>query len=122
MGRIRSRNTRPELALRKKMRECGLAGKYRVHWGEWKADMAFPRDKILVFYDDCFWHMCPLHCRLPRTNILYWWPKLIRNRLRDRRKTREMKRAGWAVVRIRGHDLRRVLNMGKDEFLNLLKL
>jgi DNA mismatch endonuclease Vsr len=107
MSRIRSRDTKPELVLRKMLWERGMRG-YRIHSRlPGKPDVAFGRKKIAVFVDGCFWHGCP-RCgdgRPPKTNVRYWTPKLLKNRERDLRQTKELRAQGWKVIRLWEHDV-----------------
>lgn len=61
--------------------------------------------RIAVFIDGCFWHGCPRHYRKPKTNKRYWHPKIENNRRRDRKVSRELRKAGWDVIRIWEHSL-----------------
>ena len=96
----RSKDTMPELALRKALYSNGLAG-YRVHWRKvpGSPDIAYPGKKIAIFVNGCFWHRCP-HCRptLPKTNAGFWRDKFDRNRVRDRRKRALLKRNNWQIL------------------------
>jgi len=65
-----------------------------------KPDFAFPRKKVAVFVDGCFWHGHPLKCRVPQANREYWLKKISRNVARDKLVTRTLKDEGWKVVRI----------------------
>src|SRR5262249_46138637 len=65
----------------------------------------FPRERVVVFVDGCFWHGCPRCYRIPGSNSGYWSQKISRNRARDRRVTKELKSAGWKVLRIWEHAL-----------------
>jgi DNA mismatch endonuclease, patch repair protein len=60
-----------------------------------KADIVFPRIKVAVFIDGCFWHGCPQHATWPKANGDYWRRKILRNRRRDRDTDRKLARAGW---------------------------
>jgi DNA mismatch endonuclease (patch repair protein) len=72
-----------------------------------RPDFVFWRERVAVFVDGCFWHGCPRHCRVPEGRREYWEPKIRRNRRRDRAVARELRRRGWAVVRVWEHDLDR---------------
>lgn len=63
-------------------------------------DFAFPKSKVAVFIDGCFWHGCPLCNRPPKTRLEYWGPKIEGNKKRDARVTRELKEKGWRVLRV----------------------
>lgn len=69
-------------------------------------DIVFPRQKIGVFVDGCFWHGCPDHATFPRSNTDYWLPKLTENKERDNRQTDRLRAAGWVVFRVWEHDCR----------------
>jgi DNA mismatch endonuclease (patch repair protein) len=103
MSAIRSKNTNPEVILRRFLWSKGF--RYRVHYGKEKIDIAFPSKKLAVFVDGCFWHGCPLHSHIPKSNQSYWIPKLQRNKERDAAKDKRLKSSGWKVVRIWEHEL-----------------
>ena len=104
----RKRDTRPELALRSELHRRGL--RYRVDTRPLKslrcrADIVFPRQKVAVFVDGCFWHGCPEHGTSPKTNAAYWSAKIARNVERDRLNEAELSAAGWVVVRVWEHEV-----------------
>jgi DNA mismatch endonuclease (patch repair protein) len=68
-----------------------------------RVDIAFVKRRLAVFVDGCFWHGCPAHGRVPRTNDAYWRPKLQRNVERDRANDAALRAAGWTVVRLWEH-------------------
>ena len=91
-------NTKPELVVRKRLRDAGLVG-YRLHWKvAGKPDIAWPGKKVAIFVNGCFWHRCP-HCDLPlpKSNVEYWVAKFDANQERDEHKVRELTEAGWRV-------------------------
>lgn len=102
MSAIHSKNTKPELVLRKALWAKGL--RYRIHYGAEKIDIAFPSRKVAVFVDGCFWHGCPIHSHLPKSNKEYWAPKLKKNMLRDEQTTRKLTQEGWRVLRFWEHE------------------
>jgi DNA mismatch endonuclease (patch repair protein) len=69
-----------------------------------RPDVVFTRARVAVFYDDCFWHACPVHGRQPTVNEWYWTPKLARTVERDRRTTDALDSDGWLVIRVWAHD------------------
>lgn len=107
MSRIRARDTKPELAVRRLLHARGL--RYRVDYRvvapgrSVRADIAFPRLKVAVFIDGCFWHRCPEHGVRPQGNFSYWEGKLDRNVERDREVATALAADGWRVVRIWEH-------------------
>lgn len=108
MSRIRGHGNRDtELALINLMRKNRVTGwrrKLRVYG---KPDFVFPKQRIAVFVDGCFWHGCPVHGTQPGTNASFWTDKIARNKTRDRKVNRMLRDDGWKVLRIWEHDLRR---------------
>ncbi len=104
MSAIHSKDTVPEVTLRRALWAKGC--RFRVQYGEEKIDIAFPRKRVAVFVDGCFWHSCPIHSRKVRTNENYWNPKLAKNKERDKRKTVKLETEGWLVLRFWEHDLK----------------
>jgi DNA mismatch endonuclease (patch repair protein) len=99
-------DTQPEFAVRSALHRRGLRFRTNVaaSGGRCRADIVFPRQRIAVFVDGCFWHRCPEHGVSPRTNSSYWEAKLDRNVARDRRNDEALRAAGWTVVRVWEHD------------------
>jgi DNA mismatch endonuclease, patch repair protein len=103
----RSRDTKPEMAVRRAAHALGL--RYRVDARplpdvRCRADMVFTRCRVAVFIDGCWWHGCSLHYRPPRANAAYWAGKVSRNVARDRWTDQRLAEAGWLVVRIWAHE------------------
>lgn len=71
-----------------------------------KPDFVFPKARLAIFVDGCFWHACPAHGSLPATNRNFWARKLDRNKGRDRKVRRHLENFGWRVLRIWQHELR----------------
>jgi len=103
MAAIRSKDTKPELALRRALWGRGL--RFRLYYGKEKIDIAFPSKKVAIFIDGCFWHGCPVHSHLPKSNKDYWLPKLKKNIERDKAKEERLKQDGWNVLRFWEHEL-----------------
>jgi DNA mismatch endonuclease, patch repair protein len=103
----RKTGNRPEARLRSELHRRGLRFRKNaaVRGDGWlvRPDVVFPRVKIAVFLDGCFWHACPEHGTRPRVNQAYWLPKLQRNVERDRLNDERLRTAGWHVVRIWEH-------------------
>ena len=72
-----------------------------------KPDFFFHKKNIAVFVDGCFWHGCPKHYRAPKTNRAYWARKVARNRKTDKRKSIELRKEGWTVIRLWEHTIRK---------------
>ena len=103
----RSRDTRPELAVRSAIHRRGL--RYRVAARpipelRRTADLVFRPAKVAVFIDGCFWHGCPEHYSEPRTNTDYWAAKVVRNMQRDTDTNQRLREAGWIVLRYWEHE------------------
>src|SRR5207302_5092304 len=93
------RDTRPELRLRRGLREAALVG-YRTHLPvRGRPDVAFTRWKVAVFVDGAFWHGHPSAFRPGSRRNPYWDTKIESNRSRDRRITGELTKLGWIVIR-----------------------
>jgi len=103
----KSRDTKPELALRSAVHARGL--RYRVSAKPLAgvrrtADLVFPRAKVAVFLDGCFWHGCPEHHTVASANAKFWADKVEGNRKRDRDTDGRLAEAGWVSVRIWEHE------------------
>ncbi|WP_062994689.1 very short patch repair endonuclease [Nocardia mikamii] len=107
MARQRRTGTAPETALRTELHRRGL--RYFVDRAPLpglrrRADLVFPRRKVAVYVDGCFWHRCPLHATYPKNNAQWWAEKLAGNVARDRDTDARLAAAGWLVVRVWEHE------------------
>lgn len=103
----KSRDTKPELALRSAVHALGL--RYRVSAKPLAglrrtADLVFSRAKVAVFLDGCFWHGCPQHHTIASANATFWADKVEGNRTRDRNTDQRLAEAGWISVRVWEHE------------------
>lgn len=106
MGLVRSGgNKSTEAVVVVLFRGAGLKGWRRQLDLPGRPDFAFPKSRLAVFVDGCFWHGCPRHLRLPATNRRYWVQKIGRNVARDRVVRLALIGRGWRVVRVWEHDL-----------------
>lgn len=105
MAAIRSKNTRPEIMLRKALRNAGYVG-YRIHAAKLpgRPDIAFTRWKVAVFVDGVFWHGHPEHWHPERASD-YWIAKIAKNQERDTVADAALTELGWTVVRIWDKDV-----------------
>lgn len=105
MSRIKGKNTKPELKLRKALWAAGK--RYRLHYriGKIKPDIVFLKSHVAIFIDGCFWHCCPTHGVLPKTNPLFWKTKLDKNVERDTNANKQLEASGWLVIRIWEHEV-----------------
>src|SRR5579862_5107639 len=125
MSRIRGKGNRDtELEFMRLLRRHGISG-WRRHLSlrlgtpeparsnpttrsrRVSPDFVFPRLKVAIFVDGCFWHGCPEHCTQPASNAVFWQTKIAGNRTRDRYVTGALRRQEWVVLRFWEHQLRR---------------
>ena len=107
MERQRRRDTGPEILLRRELHRLGL--RYRVDVEPLpglrrRADVVFPRARVAVYVDGCFWHSCPLHATQPKANSTWWASKLAANQRRDIDTDAHLAAAGWTVLRFWEHE------------------
>ena len=98
MSRIRSKNTKPEIAVRRLAHRLGF--RYRVHSADLPGhpDLVFSSRKKVVFVHGCMWHQHPSCGRVPKSRLSFWRPKLEGNRKRDLRNQRALRRKGWRYL------------------------
>lgn len=102
MRRIRSKDTRPEMSVRRMVYRMGY--RYRLHDRRLPGspDLVFRSRNKIIFVHSCFWHRHPdPHCRLarlPKSHLDFWIPKLEGNRERDLRNLELLRRTGWTVL------------------------
>jgi len=110
MARIRARgNESTEVRTVGILRAAKISGWRRHSKLFGKPDFVFTKAKVALFVDGCFWHGCPKCKRLPKSSAVsaaFWHAKIRRNILRDERVSRELRKAGWRVVRARECQLR----------------
>jgi len=108
MALVRSTgNKATELKLVSLLRAAGIKGWRRNPSLFGKPDFVFRKQRLAVFADGCYWHGCPEHCRMPKSNIAFWRSKIARNKKRDLLVRRTLRKAGWRVLRIWEHELKR---------------
>ena len=101
MAQVKSSGNRStEARLLAVLREHEFKGWRRGYPIEGKPDFVFPKARVAVFVDGCFWHGHPEKCRMPKAHRAYWQKKIARNVARDRHVTRSLQDKGWKVVRI----------------------
>ena len=98
MSRIRSKDTKPEILVRKALYRLGLRFRLHVRGLPGCPDIVLPKYRTVIQVKGCFWHghTC-LDGRLPKSNRDYWVPKLIGNREQDIANDRKLRRLGWSV-------------------------
>ncbi len=101
MSLVKSKNTAPELTLRRLLHRAGY--RYRLHVSSLpgRPDLVFPARKKVIFVSGCFWHMHDCgRCRIPQSNRPYWLAKLRRNRDRDLQHRNDLRRLGWGSLTV----------------------
>jgi len=104
MARVRGRDTKPELAVRRALHAAGMRFRLHVRDLPGKPDIVLPSRRLAIFVHGCFWHRhpdpaCKL-ARLPKTRLDFWLPKLEANRQRDIRNESALREKGWTVKTI----------------------
>jgi DNA mismatch endonuclease (patch repair protein) len=100
MSLVRSKNTKPELVVRRLVHGLGLRPQLHVRHLPGSPDLVFKSLRKVIFVHGCFFHMhmgCSL-ARLPKTRLEFWLPKLTGNAERDQKNIRNLKSAGWKVL------------------------
>lgn len=100
MSRVRNKDTKPELAVRRLVHSMGY--RYRLHSKTLPGhpDLVFAGTRKVIFVHGCFWHRhkgCP-NCRLPKSKLDFWVPKLEGNRRRDLASQAKLRRQGWKIL------------------------
>jgi DNA mismatch endonuclease, patch repair protein len=104
MRAIRSKDMKPELAIRRLAHHMGY--RFRLHRKDLpgKPDMVFPSRRAVIFIHGCFWHQHPApfckDARSPKSNIDYWQSKFARNKTRDAANISVLQAQGWRVLTI----------------------
>ena len=102
MSRIRAKNTKPELLLRKMLRKARIR-EFKLHYDKvpGRHDICFPKKKLAIFVHGCYWHRCA-DCKpsLPKTHKKFWREKFKRNIRRDKQKQKALHKIGWSVITI----------------------
>lgn len=107
MSRTRGRDTAAELAIRRILHRRGLryfVDRRPIKGLRRRADVVFPRSKVCLFIDGCFFHGCPDHATWPKHNADFWRDKIETNRRRDRDTDARLGAAGWTVIRAWEHE------------------
>lgn len=108
MSRVRNKNTDIELDFRKALWAAGL--RYRLTTRlPGKPDLVFTGVRIAIFVDGCYWHGCPEHGQIPKTNEAFWRNKIATNIARDVAVNEALAAEGWCVLRFWQHEIKRDL-------------
>lgn len=121
MASVRSRNTGPEVELRKALYARGVRGwrcNYRRVPG--RPDVAWPARRVAVFVDGAFWHGHPSRHKPGRSGE-YWDRKIEQNVERDRRVDKELRESGWEVLRVWDFEIRKDLETTVARVIDMLE-
>lgn len=112
MSRIRSKDTKPEMTVRKLLH--GMGYRFRLHRKDLpgRPDIVLPKHKKIVLVQGCFWHghTCKLASK-PKSNSFYWSEKIVKNRERDARNIEALRTAGWDVLELWECDVRKFVDL-----------
>ena len=103
-------NKSTELRLIQLFKKYGIKGWRRKYALKENPDFVFPKARLVIFADGCFWHGCRKHCRIPEANRDYWVTKVNKNKKRDKLVNKTLREKKWIVIRIWEHDLKRKEN------------
>lgn len=103
MRLVKTRGTGPERVIKSLLRRAGIRFRTNIRRAGVRTDFLLNDHRVALLVDGCFWHGCFKHRPLPKSHVSYWSEKVRRNRLRDRRNSRDLRLAGWTVVRIWEH-------------------
>lgn len=100
MSRIRNKNTKPEMLVRRFLHSVGF--RYRLHVNDMqgKPDLVFPKYKTVLFINGCFWHGhdgCKYFV-IPKTNTDWWLNKIQKNKQRDIKNYQMLRESGWKII------------------------
>jgi DNA mismatch endonuclease (patch repair protein) len=102
MRAIRSRDTTPEMLVRRMLHAAGYRFRLSVKSLPGCPDLVFPSRRKIIFVNGCFWHghSCPRGARVPKKNRGYWVGKVARNRERDNQNLRKLRALGWRTLTV----------------------
>lgn len=86
-----------------------------------KPDISIQKYKIVIFIDSCFWHQCPLHATMPKSNTGFWRKKLERNVERDKEVDEYYLQKGWHIKRVWEHEIKNDLDKVVEELLAFIQ-
>jgi DNA mismatch endonuclease (patch repair protein) len=121
----RRAGTKPEVRLRKALHARGM--RYRVDAPlplpglRRRADLLFPKARVAVFVDGCYWHSCPEHGTKPKANAPWWSQKLAANVARDRETDQRLVAAGWLPVRVWEHEANGAVDAAADRLEAIIR-
>jgi DNA mismatch endonuclease, patch repair protein len=122
MSLIRSKNTKPEIALRRLVSSAlySKGYRYRIHYKKLPGspDIVFVRQKVAIFMDGSFWH--GYQYKKGKRLKGYWLQKIERNMQRDRKVSRKLRNLGWKVIRVWEHEVKKRPDEALEKVLRAL--
>lgn len=118
----KAKDTKPELLVRKCLRDNGFKG-YRLNYKKvpGRPDICFVGRKIAIFVHGCFWHRCPICSKgFPKSNTEFWKKKFELNVLRDEKKIIKLEEMGWKVIVIWECQIKKDVAVQIESIINLL--
>ncbi len=100
MARIRGKDTKPELIVRRYLHSRGYRYRKNVRRLPGTPDIVLRKYGVVIFVHGCFWHGHESHFRLPQSNRGFWEDKITRNRERDRKNNERLRAMGWSVITV----------------------
>lgn len=87
-----------------------------------KPDVSIKKYRLVIFIDSCFWHSCPIHGKVPKTNVEFWEKKLRKNKERDNLVNNYYRTNGWHVIRIWEHEIHENLEVVIENIITTINL
>jgi len=118
MSSIKSSGTKPEIKIKKSIRGLGFSYQPKM---KGSPDFVNKKARIALYLQGCFWHACPKHYKLPKTNKDYWSKKIKRNLERDKKNFSFLKKKGYKIIKIWECDALKSPEKAKDKIMKLIK-
>ncbi|MCY8799527.1 very short patch repair endonuclease [Bacillus spizizenii] len=86
-----------------------------------KPDLSIKKYKVVIFIDSCFWHFCPVHGRIPKSNTDYWNAKYIKNKTRDEEVNTFYRENNWNILRVWEHEFKEDFDFAIDTIAHFIE-
>ncbi|MFA6081213.1 MAG: very short patch repair endonuclease [Patescibacteria group bacterium] len=120
MQNIKSKETSPEIKVRKLLWGNGYKGYRKYSNLPGKPDIVFTKKKIVIFVNGCFWHKCNLCYKIPKSNLEYWKNKINNNLKRDKLNETKLKSLGWHVIKIWEHETKKDTETLENKLIKMI--
>ena len=121
MQAIKSHSKLEELVT-KELWKKGVRYRRNSHELLGKPDVSIKKYRLVIFIDSCFWHSCPIHGKVPKTNVEFWEKKLRKNKDRDNLVNNYYRTNGWHVIRIWEHEIHENLEVVIENIITTINL